>query len=93
MNEIQPRLIARSNVAADVMAIIAAKIPFKADGLRLTDNLREIGVESVDALEMVFDLEEKFGIEIPYNANTSEQEFVTVADVIAAVEGLLVKKA
>ena len=37
-------------------------------------------------------LEEKFGIQIPYNANLSEQEFATVADVVAAIERLLKQK-
>jgi acyl carrier protein len=74
------------------MAIIVAKVPHKAGGLSLTDNLRDIGVESVDALELVFDREEKFGVEIPYNANSSEQEFATVADLVAAIERLLKQK-
>ena len=80
------------DVPAEVMAVIAASVPDKARPLRLTDNLREIGVESIQALEMMFELEEKFGIQIPYNANTSEQEFATVADVVAAIERLLKQK-
>jgi acyl carrier protein len=80
------------DVAQDVMAIIAKKVPAKSGQLKLTDNLREIGLESIDALEMVFDLEEKFGIQIPYNANSSEQEFATVGDVVAAIDKLLAQK-
>ena len=80
------------DVAQDVMAIIAKKVPGRSGPLQLTDNLRDIGLESIDALEMVFDLEEKFGIQIPYNANSSEQEFATVGDVVSAIERLLAAK-
>ena len=51
-------------VPAEVIAIIARKLPDKGDRINLSDNLRDLGLESIDALEMVFDLEEKFGIEI-----------------------------
>jgi acyl carrier protein len=80
------------DVAADVMAVIAKKVPEKAGQLKLTDNLAEIGLESIDALEMIFDLEEKFGIQIPYNSNSREQEFATVADVVKAIERLVAAK-
>jgi acyl carrier protein len=80
------------DVAQVVKAVIAKKIPDKTAPLELTDNLREIGLESIDALEMIFDLEEKFGIQIPYNANSSDQEFATVGDVVAAIERLIAGK-
>jgi acyl carrier protein len=48
-----------------------------------------LGLESIDALEMVFDLEEKFGIQIPYNANSTEATFTTVGDVVTAIQRLV----
>jgi acyl carrier protein len=77
------------DVAREVIAVIAKKIPGRDGEIKLTDNLQEIGLESIDALEMVFDLEEKFGIQIPYNANSSQQDFATVGDVVAAIEQLV----
>ena len=43
---------------------------------------------------MIFDLEEKFDVQIPYNANTANvrTEFETVGDVVAAVEKLVAQK-
>ena len=81
------------DVAAEVMDVIAKKIPGKGGGpIKLGDTLTDIGLESIDALEMVFDLEEKFGIQIPYNANSSEQEFATVGDVVSAIQRLVADK-
>lgn len=78
-----------AEVAEDVLAIIAKKIPGGDKEVKLTDKLEELGLESVDFLEMVFDLEEKFDIQIPYNANTAAEDFATVEDVVKAIEGLV----
>ncbi len=80
-----------ADVAEDVIAIIAKKIPGDKP-VNLNDNLQELGLESIDALEMVFDLEEKFGIQIPYNANSAATDFATVNDVVKAIQGLVDQK-
>jgi acyl carrier protein len=82
-----------AEVASDVMAIIANKLRGGRPAIQLTDRLEDLGIESLDAVEMIFELEEKFDIEIPYNANDSRPEFDTVADVVRAVEGLVAAKA
>ena len=75
------------------------KIPFE----RLTPGtaLRDLGAESLDLIEIIFALEEKFNISIPYNANeavaTGKGEFSrvgwgkfeTIDQISAAVKGLM----
>jgi acyl carrier protein len=78
-----------ADVAADVIAIIRKKVPGDKQEVKLTDKLTDLGIESIDALEMIFDLEEKFGIQIPYNANSAATDFGTVGDVVNAIERLL----
>ncbi len=80
-----------ADVADDVIAIIAKKVPGGKE-IKLDDNLQELGLELIDALEMVFDLEEKFGIQIPYNANSAATDFATVGDVVKAIQGLVAQK-
>lgn len=82
-----------TNVAAEVIAIIAKRVPGQKDDLNPTDKLTELGIESIDAIDMIFDLEEKFDIEIPYNANSAQTEFGTVGDVVRAIEQVLARKA
>lgn len=83
-----------SDVAADVMAIIKRKMRVDKADITLDDNLRELGLESLDALELVFDIEEKFNIEIPVNANDANiGGFETVGDVVRGVEKVLAQKA
>ena len=83
-----------SDVAGDVIAIIAKKKRVDKPTVELTDRLLDLGLESLDAVEMIFDLEEKFDVEIPYNANAVNvrTEFETVGEVVDAVEKLVAQK-
>jgi acyl carrier protein len=90
-----------SDVAAGVLEVIAGKVRGPggravaggAPAIHLTDKLEDLGLESLDAVEMIFELEEKFDITIPYNANDSRMEFETVGDVVQAVQSLVNGKA
>ena len=83
-----------SDVAGGVIEIISKKKRVEKPTVELSDRLEDLGLESLDAVEMIFDLEEKFDIEIPYNANTNNPrtEFDTVGDVVNAIEKLVAKK-
>jgi acyl carrier protein len=82
------------DVAQDVMAIIKKKIRVERDQITMDDKLRDLGLESLDALELVFDIEEKFNVEIPVNANEANiGGFETVADVVREVDKLVNQKA
>jgi acyl carrier protein len=83
-----------SDVATDVMSVIKKKIRVDRSEITMDDRLSELGLESLDALELVFDLEEKFEIEIPVNANDAQiGGFEKVSDVVAAVQKIIDKKA
>jgi acyl carrier protein len=83
-----------SDVATDVMSVIKKKIRVERSEITLDDRLADLGLESLDALELVFDLEEKFDIEIPVNANDAQiGGFEKVSDVVAAVQKIIDKKA
>ena len=82
-----------SDVATDVMSVIKKKIRVERSEITLDDRLADLGLESLDALELVFDLEEKFDIEIPVNANDAQiGGFEQVSDVVAAVQKIIDKK-
>lgn len=53
-------------------------------------DLDSLGMESLDLVELIFLIEDKFGIDVPYNANASEaqSQFATVASVADAVRNL-----
>ena len=81
-----------TDVTGDVIAIIAKKARVEKPTIEPGDRLEDLGLESLDAVEMIFDLEEKFDIQIPYNANNPRTEFDTVGEVVAAIQQLVDKK-
>lgn len=81
-----------ADVANDVMEIVAARMRTANHKLRPADPLDSLGLESLDVLEIILDLEQRFDIEIPYNANT-KLEFDTVGELVQAIERLIAEKA
>ena len=64
----------------------------RTTGSVLTDPLDLLGLELLDVLEIILDLEQRFNIEIPYNVNT-KLEFDTVGELVQAIERLIAEKA
>jgi len=77
------------SVTADTIAIIAKKLPAEKRKLQVTDRIEDLGIDSFSAVEMIFDLEEKFDIQIPYNSNDARPEFETVGDIVDVIKRLL----
>ncbi len=59
----------------------------------LTTELKDLGIESLDLAMIVFDIEDNFGIEIPYNANEEVDAFATVGKVVEKVKEIIAAKA
>jgi acyl carrier protein len=87
-------------VIDEVRQIIAKSLRIPVENLTPETRLDEIGAESLDVIEIVFELEEKFGINIPFQANQAaksgqpaELPFGTIGDVAKAVKDLVDAKA
>ena len=76
------------NVTRDVVEIVAKKVTPKGREVKVDDRLDELGLDSFAAVEMIFDLEEKFDIQIPYNSNDARLEFQTVGEIAEAIKKL-----
>jgi acyl carrier protein len=93
------------DVATEVIALITAKLRVDRPAVQLSDKLEDLGITSLDAVGLIFDLEEKFEVELPYNANTPirqagaplhgypRTDLGTVANLVRTVEELLRAKA
>ncbi len=80
-----------SDVTADVIAIISKKLPEPRE-LARDERLEDLGLDSFSEVEIIFDLEEKFDIQIPYNSNDSRLEFETVGQIVDAIQKLVAGK-
>jgi acyl carrier protein len=82
-----------ADVKKEVLGIIAAKASLDVAVLDPAAKLTDLNIASLDVVEIVFALEERYDIQIPFNANKARTEFETVGDVIRAVESLVSGKA
>ena len=56
--------------------------------------IAELGMDSLDFVELLFGLEERFNIDIPFNANEAGGfAFATVGNAADAIEGLVTNRA
>lgn len=69
-----------------VIALIAQRKNLPADQIAPEMTLADIGVNSLDAIELVFEFEDTFKISIP---NEAVQQMRTVDDVIIALRAAL----
>lgn len=78
-----------SNVEEDIYDIIADKADVEREKLLREARLDDLEIESLDIVEIIFAIEEKFDIQIPYNANDTEMEFETIGQVVDAVQKVI----
>jgi len=76
----------------EILDIVAQKALIDRSKLSPEVKLTDLNVSSLDMVEVVFALEDRFEIQLPFNANTSSGEVQTVGDVIAMVEKQLAGK-
>jgi acyl carrier protein len=72
-----------------VVGIIAEKARLDPAQVTLESKLTELNIASLDVVEIIFALEDKFDIQIPYNANNPQIDFGTVGAVVEAVRRLI----
>ncbi len=81
-----------SDLADNVYDIIARCGRVERAAVQPDASLADLKIESLSVVEIIFALEEKFGIEIPFEANQQVVKFETVGDVVKAVEELVAAK-
>ena len=87
-------------ITDEVRQIIAKELKIPLERVTADTVLQDLGVESLDVIEIIFALEEKFDISIPYNANEAAAgsaetasgglgKLETIDQICAAVKGLV----
>ncbi len=75
-----------------VFAIIAQEAHRAPEELRAEMTLEELGLDSLGLVEVIFAIEERFDITVPFNANETAQEqfdITSVGAIVRAVEKLV----
>ncbi len=78
-----------AEVAAKIIEILKKNMREPPEDMTLDTPLSDLDIESLDLAVIVFDIEDTFGIEVPYNANEDIEEFATVGAIAAKVTELV----
>lgn len=81
---------ASSTTADRVIAVIAKAQHIPADTVTIDGTFEELKIDSLDGINVVFAIEEEFGVEIPDEA---ARQIRSVRDVVEGVGKLLAEKA
>ena len=77
------------DVADKIIEILRKNMKDPTKPVTLDTPLSELEIESLDLAVIVFDIEDTFGIEIPYNANEEVEAFATVGSVVDRVKSII----
>lgn len=75
-----------------ILSIIAREAAMEPAEVRPDMTLEELGLDSLGLVEMIFAIEETFGVSVPFNANEpsqSEFDISSVGAIVRAVERLV----
>ena len=71
----------------DEILDIMAKVSMVERSTLVPDaKISDLGITSLDMVEIICELEDKYGIELPYNANMNFQKFPTLGDVLDMIQ-------
>jgi acyl carrier protein len=73
------------DVAEKIIAILKKNMKEPPESISLDTKLGDLEIESLDLAVIGFDVEDTFGIQIPYKANGDISDFATVGSVVDRV--------
>jgi acyl carrier protein len=79
----------------DIFEIVAKQAKTDAATLTRATKLADLDLQSIDVVELVFAIEEKFDIEVPYSPseqNTAGISFQSVGEIIDAIDRLVAEQ-
>ena len=77
-----------AGIESDVLDIIAKQAKVERATLTRRTSLAELNIQSLDLVEIIFSLEDKFDLEVPYNANDPRSAGVSFENVGDVVDGI-----
>ncbi|MHB8741639.1 MAG: acyl carrier protein [Sulfuricaulis sp.] len=75
-----------------VQKIFANKFSLAQERVRPEASLESLGLDSLDAIEVMFDIEDEFQIRIPQDRRENELKINTVQDIIDVIDRLVAEQ-
>jgi acyl carrier protein len=78
------------SISDRVIRVITTTQKLPAGRVEASSTFKELNIDSLDGLNVLFALEEEFGLDVPDDA---AREFTSVGEIVAGIERLLANKA
>ena len=81
-----------SDLSVKIIEIVAEQAMLEPEDVTIDSTIDDLGMDSLALVEIVFAIEERFGISIPFNANEPEKsdfDISSVKTIVQAVETLI----
>jgi Acyl carrier protein len=78
--------------ALDIFEIVAKQAKVEPSTLTEATSLADLNLESIDVVELVFAIEEKFDIQVPYSPSDQDSagiSFNSIGEIVVAVNKLV----
>ena len=79
----------KTDIEQTLKASIARQKMISAEDITLDSSLDELGITSLDSISLVFDVEDKYGVEVP---NEALKKVKTIRDIVEGVDALIQTK-
>jgi len=79
-------------IVTDLLAIMRHHTKSEGEGWNGATTIEQAGIDSFDFVELIFDLEDKYKININFNSNAADQSLSTVEDVARFVQTAIRKE-
>lgn len=77
------------DIRQQVRAIVAEQAMIDVDQVSQESTLEALGLDSLGLVEIVFAIEEQFGVSVPYNANEPNSDDFDISSVKAVEDGVI----
>ena len=89
-------MVQRSEIQEAVIEILARQLLLPVEEIARDASVDDLGLDSLGKVEAIFALEERFDIQVPFNANEPDRpdfDFSSVTSIVAGVERLIAQRA
>ncbi|WP_374426755.1 acyl carrier protein [Tabrizicola sp.] len=89
-------MVQRPEIQEAVIEILARQLLLPVEEIAQDASVDDLGLDSLGKVEAIFALEERFDIQVPFNANEPDRpdfDFSSVTSIVAGVERLIAQRA
>ncbi|GEO98960.1 acyl carrier protein [Methylobacterium haplocladii] len=89
----QPPLTTGDTIEAGLFQIVRKYLKTQDADWTTATTMAEAQIDSLDLVEVIFEIEDQFGVEITFNANAKSADETTFGDVVDLIRSALAAKA